>query len=330
MSSTPITVAVTGAAGQIGYAALFRIASGAMLGANTPIHLRLIELPQALPALEGVVMELQDCAFPLVQSITTTADLAIGFKDVDWALLIGSAPRKAGMERADLLQMNGGIFAEQGSALNEHAKPTAKVLVVGNPCNTNCFVAKSHAPNLNPQHFYAMTMLDQHRACGQLALRANVPVSDITDMAIFGNHSATQFPAVDHAKIAGQPAREHLQDDAWLDSTFIQTIQQRGAAVIKARGASSAASAANAAIDTVACIEGVRQPGVPFSVGLCSSGEYGAKAGLIVSYPVTWQAGELSVLSDWPQTDWAITQMHKSFKELDEEAKVVSELGLLA
>lgn len=329
MLDSVVTVAVTGAAGQIGYALLFRIASGAMLGPNTRVRLRLIELPQALPALEGVVMELQDCAFPLLDSVEITSDLNIGFSGVDWALLVGAAPRKVGMERADLLKMNGGIFAEQGAALNLHANAGVKVLVVGNPCNTNCLVAMTHAPDRSPQNFFAMTMLDQHRACAQLAVRAHVPVSAVERMIIFGNHSATQFPSIDHALINGDAARRVIQDDVWLEGAFIETVQQRGAAVIEARGASSAASAANAAIDTVASIEGVRLPGVPFSVGLCSNGAYGADAGLIVSYPVTWVEGALQVDAGWQHTEWSASRMQASFDELAAERDQVKALKLV-
>ncbi|MBM93782.1 MAG: malate dehydrogenase [Legionellales bacterium] len=319
MSEGVKTVAVTGAAGQIGYAVLFRIASGALLGAHQKIRLKLIELPQALPALEGVVMELQDGAFPLIESIETTSDLSVGFAEVDWALLIGAAPRKAGMERSDLLKMNAGIFAEQGRALNEYASRSVKVLVVGNPCNTNALIAMQHAPDLNPKHFFAMTLLDQYRACAQLALRAQVPVRTISNMIIFGNHSATQFPDINHALIQGKPARQVIQDDGWLNETFMHQVQQRGAAVIKARGASSAASAAHAAIETVARIEGVLSPGEVFSVGVCSQGEYGAPSGLIVSYPVVSLKGQCVVQTDWIHDAWAQQHIQKSFDELVSE-----------
>lgn len=323
------TVAVTGAAGQIGYALLFSLAAGRMLGDNTKINLNLIELPGAMQALEGVAMELDDCSFPLLNSINITSDLDTGFKDIDWAILVGAAPRKAGMERADLLKINGGIFSAQGQAINNTAKATAKVLVVGNPCNTNCLIAKHHAPKLNPNNFFAMTMLDQHRAYAQIAKQANIATTAISNMAIFGNHSATQFPDIENAMVNQQPLNKTITDLDWLQNEFITTVQQRGAAIIKARGASSAASAANAAIDTVAHIEGVRNPGCTFSVALNSNGEYGSQPGLIVSYPVQYNSGKLEVLTDWQHSDWAIQKIKTSFIELEEEYQQVSQLGLI-
>lgn len=329
MTNKIVTVAVTGAAGQIGYALLFSIAAGRMLGENTKINLNLIELPNAISALEGVAMELEDCGFPLLNSINISSDLSVGFKDIDWALLVGAAPRKAGMERADLLKMNGNIFATQGKALNKYAKKSAKTLVVGNPCNTNCLVAQRNAPSLDKRNFFAMTMLDQHRAYAQLANKSNRSINDISNMVIFGNHSATQFPDVDNTTINNQLAREAIDDKNWLENDFITTVQQRGAAIIKARGASSAASAANAAIDTVACIEGVRSIDKPFSVASYSNGEYGAKPGLIVSYPTILKQGSLQILNDWQHTDWAKSAIQKSFDELEQEYNEVKKSGLI-
>jgi malate dehydrogenase len=249
-----VKVAVTGAAGQIGYSLLFRAAAGDLLGPEQPIVLRLIEIEPAMKALEGLVMELLDCAFPLLAGIETTTDLATGFDGVSWALLVGSVPRKAGMERKDLLGINGGIFRPQGRAIAAHAASDVRVLVVGNPCNTNCLIARSNAPELDPDRWFAMTRLDENRAKSQLAQRAGVPVAEVTNVAIWGNHSSTQFPDFDHARIGGKPAPEVIGDREWLKGDFLSTVQKRGAAVIEARGASSAASAANAAIDSVVSI----------------------------------------------------------------------------
>src|SRR5205807_9251843 len=249
--TSPIKVAVTGAAGQIGYSLVFRIASGAMFGPEQPIALSLIEIPNALGALEGVVMELQDCAFPLLHSITPTADLAEGFRDVNWALLVGSVPRKAGMERGDLLGINGKIFIGQGQAIQKNAAADVRVLVVGNPCNTNCLIAMNNAKEIPRDRWFAMTRLDESRARAQLAHKAAVSIRSVTNMTIWGNHSSTQYPDFYTARIGGRPANEVIGDEKWLKEDFIATVQQRGAAVIKARGLSSAGSAANAIIDTV-------------------------------------------------------------------------------
>ena len=329
MENKTYNVAVTGAAGQIGYALLFSLAAGRMLGENIKINLNLIELPHALEALKGVMMELQDCAFPLINSIKITSNLEEGFKNIDWAILVGSAPRKAGMERSDLLKINGSIFSEQGKALNNFAKSDAKVLVVGNPCNTNCMVAQKNAPNLNPKNFFAMTMLDQHRAYAQLALKANVKVEEIKDMIIFGNHSSTQFPDIENATISNKPAKEVISDHNWLENDFIKTVQQRGAAIISARGASSAASAANAAIDTIAYIEGIRSINKTFSVATISSGEYGSKEGLIVSFPCIVKDGQLEKITNWNHSKWSKDLMKQSFDELEEEALEVKKLGFI-
>src|SRR6201984_420026 len=248
---SPIKVAVTGAAGQMGYSLLFRIASGEMFGADQPIALHLIEIANALGALDGVVMELHDCAFPLLQSIVPTADLNEGFRDVNWALLVGSVPRKAGMERKDLLSMNGKIFIGQGQAIEKNAAPDIRVLVVGNPCNTNCLIAMNNAKGVPGNRWFAMTRLDENRAKSQLAAKASKHVTEVTNLAIWGNHSATQYPDFYNAKISGKPVFAVITDEEWLKGPFISTVQQRGAAIIKARGSSSAASAANAVVDTV-------------------------------------------------------------------------------
>src|SRR5436309_25174 len=250
-TTSPLRVAVTGAAGQIGYSLLFRIASGAMFGPNQPVILHLIEIEPALPALQGVVMELQDCAFPLLKGIVPTASLEEGFKGVNWALLVGSVPRKAGMERKDLLSINGKIFIGQGKAIAAHAAPDVRILVVGNPCNTNCLIAMNNAKSIPANRWFAMTMLDQNRATTQLALKASTDTTAVTNLAIWGNHSSTMYPDYFNAKIGGKPVTSVITDEAWFKDTFIPTVQQRGAAIIKARGLSSAASAANAVVDTV-------------------------------------------------------------------------------
>lgn len=326
-----IKVAITGGAGQIGYALLFRIASGAMFGPDVPVELHLIELEAALPALEGVAMELQDCAFPLLKNIVCTADLNEGMRDVNWALLIGAVPRKAGMERADLLGINGGIFTAQGKAINDNAADDVRVLVVGNPCNTNALVAMHSAPDVPNERFFAMTMLDENRARAQLAAKANVEMSAISDMVIWGNHSATQYPDFYHAKINAQPVTDVIDDHDWLAGEFIQTVQQRGAAIIKARGASSAASAANGVVDTVAHIVGnVADPSAPFSVALASQGQYGAEPGLIVSYPCQLNAsGELVVLEGWDHNEFGQAKWQATLDELASERDAVRELGLI-
>ena len=289
---SPLHVAVTGAAGQIGYSLLFRIASGAMFGPDQPVVLHLIEIAPALPALEGVKMELDDCAFPLLQEVIPTADLAEGFRGVNWALLVGSVPRKAGMERKDLLSINGKIFTGQGQAIAANAAPDVRVLVVGNPCNTNCLIAMNNARDVPSARWFAMTRLDENRAKAQLAQKAGVPVTDVTNLAIWGNHSATQYPDFYNAKISGQPATEIITDHAWLEGTFISTVQQRGAAIIKARGLSSAASAANAVVDTVHSLVFPTPAGDWNSVAVCSPDNgYGVETGLITSFPTRTEDG---------------------------------------
>src|SRR5881398_641818 len=271
---SPIKVAVTGAAGQIGYSLVFRIASGEMFGADQPITLHLIEIPAALGALEGVVMELHDCAFPFQQSIVPTADLDEGFRDINWALLVGSVPRKAGMERKDLLGINGKIFVGQGQAIERNASADVRILVIGNPCNTNCLIAMNNAKEIPRDRWFAMTRLDENRAKAQLAHKAGVEVTAVRNMTIWGNHSSTQYPDFYNAKINGKPVPSVIPDENWLQNTFIPTVQQRGAAIIKARGASSAASAANAVIDTVRSLTTPTPEGDWYSVAICSDGSY--------------------------------------------------------
>lgn len=321
-----VRVAVTGAAGQIGYALLFRIASGQMFGPDTQIDLNLLELEAALPALRGVVMELQDCAFPLLASITATSSLDEAFADADWALLVGSVPRKAGMERSDLLKINGGIFVSQGQAIASNAKPTCKVLVVGNPCNTNALVAKSTASGLDARNFFAMTMLDQNRAVSQLALKAGVPVSRVNNLAIWGNHSSTMFPAFSQARIGDKSVAEVIGDRNWLQNDFISTVQKRGAAIIEARGASSAASAANAVVDTVRNLVTPTPDGSYFSVAVCSDGSYGIDEGLMFSFPVRSDGSRWSIVQGVEHDEFAAEKIEITRKELLAERAAVSNL----
>lgn len=323
-STSPIKVAITGAAGQIGYALVFRIASGQMFGPHVPVELQLIELEAALPALDGVVMELEDCAFPLLKRVTTTADLSVGMKDVNWALLVGAVPRKAGMERADLLKINGPVFVGQGQAINNNAASDVRVLVVGNPCNTNCYIAMNAAPDVPNDRFFAMTQLDENRARAQLANRAGVSVSAIQHMAIWGNHSSTQYPDFHHATINGKPVTDVINDKAWLEGEFLTTVQSRGAAVIKARGASSAASAANAAIQTVYNI--THDTSDYYSVCLCSQGQYGVDPGLIYSFPCQTQAGQLNVIEGLQHGPFSQEKLKATLEELRNEKAAVAEL----
>src|SRR5213079_288076 len=289
---TPIKVAVTGAAGHIGYALLFRIASGQMFGPDQPLRLHLIEIPAVLGALEGVVMELNDCAFPLLESVIPTADLNEGFRDVNWALLVGSVPRKAGMERKDLLGINGRIFVGQGKAIEKNAAADVRVLVIGNPCNTNCLIAMNNAKSVPSDRWFAMTRLDENRAKAQLAQKAGADITEVSNVTIWGNHSATQYPDFYNAKIKGKSAAEVIGDEAWLKETFISTVQQRGAAIIKARGSSSAGSAANAIVDTVRSLTTDTAEGDWHSVAVCSDGSYGVEEGLICSFPVRSRGGK--------------------------------------
>jgi malate dehydrogenase len=324
--TSPIKVAVTGAAGQIGYSLVFRIASGAMFGPEQPIALSLIEIPNALGALEGVVMELHDCAFPLLKSITPTADLDEGFREVNWALLVGSVPRKAGMERKDLLGINGKIFIGQGQAIEKNASSDVRTLVIGNPCNTNCLIAMNNAKQIPPDRWFAMTRLDENRAKAQLAHKAGVEVTAVTNMTIWGNHSATQYPDFYNAKINGRAANEAIRDDAWLKGDFITTVQQRGAAIIKARGLSSAASAANAVVDTVRSLITDTPREDWHSVALCSTGEYGIERGLICSFPVRVKDGRPVVVQNVPINEFSRQKIDASVNELKEEKSLVSDL----
>jgi malate dehydrogenase len=323
----PITVSITGAAGQIGYALLFRIASGFVFGADQPVNLRLIEVEPALPALNGVVMELDDCAFPLLREVVATADLDEGFKGANWALLVGSVPRKAGMERGDLLGINGKIFTGQGQAIARNAAKDIRVLVVGNPCNTNALIAMNNAAGVPNERFFAMTRLDENRAKSQLAAKAGVHSSDVTNLCIWGNHSATQYPDFTNAKIGGKPATEVITDKAWLEGEFISTVQQRGAAIIKARGASSAASAANAAIDTVRSLINPTPEGDWTSVAVCSDGSYGIEKGLIASMPIRVNAdGTWEVVQGVSVSEFSQGKIDATINELKEERDAVKDL----
>lgn len=323
---TPIKVAVTGAAGQIGYALLFRIASGQMFGPDQPLRLHLIEIPAILGALEGVVMELDDCAFPLLESITPTADLDEGFRDINWALLVGSVPRKAGMERKDLLGINGKIFIGQGQAIEKNAASDVRVLVVGNPCNTNCLIAMNNAKEIPRDRWFAMTRLDENRARAQLAHKAGVTIRSVTNMTIWGNHSSTQYPDFYNAKIDGRPANEVIEDEKWLKEDFIASVQQRGAAVIKARGLSSAGSAANAIIDTVNSLTNDTPADDWHSVAVCSDGSYGIEQGLMSSFPVRVRPGNWEIVQNLAINDFSRAKIDASVAELKEEKSLVSEL----
>ena len=322
-----VKVAVTGAAGQIGYAVLFRLASGAVFGMDTAVELQLLELEKALPALEGVKMELDDCAFPLLTNIVTTSDPNVAFKDIDWGLLVGSVPRKAGMERNDLLRVNGGIFVGQGKALNENAGKDVRVLVVGNPCNTNCLIAMHNAPKIPRERWFAMTALDENRAKIQLAQKAGVAVSDVTNLTIWGNHSATQYPDFTNTKILGKPAQAVIDDDKWLQADFIKTVQQRGSAIIKARGASSAASAANAALDTIMRITTPTADGDWFSAAIPSDGSYGIPEGLIFSYPLRSSGNEVpEVVQGIELDEFSQEKIQATRSELEMEREAVKEM----
>jgi malate dehydrogenase len=325
-TTQPIRVAVTGAAGQIGYSLLFRIASGAMFGPNQPVILHLIEIEPALPALNGVVMELDDCAFPLLKGVVPTANLDEGFRGVNWALLVGSVPRKQGMERKDLLGINGKIFIGQGQAIQKNAASDVRIHVVGNPCNTNCLIAMNNAPDIARDRWFAMTRLDENRAKSQLAKKAGVDITAMTNMGIWGNHSATQYPDFTHAKIGGKPAAEVIKDEAWLKGDFISAVQQRGAAVIKARGLSSAASAANAIVDSVASIATPTPAGDWHSVCLHSDGSYGIEKGLICSFPVRSNGQKLEIVQGLSVDAFSKSKIDATVAELKEEKSLVAEL----
>lgn len=322
----PIHVAVTGAAGQISYSLLFRIASGAMLGDDQPVVLRLIEIEPAMKALEGVAMELDDCAFPLLSDIVMTTDLNVGFENTSWALLVGAMPRKAGMERGDLLSVNGGIFGPQGRAIQENAASDIRVLVVGNPCNTNCLIARSNAPDIPSDRFFAMTRLDQNRAKTQLAKKAGATVDDVSNIAIWGNHSATQFPDFANARIHGIPVPEVISDHSWLEGQFIETVQKRGAAIIDARGASSAASAANAAIDSVKSVINPTPKGDWVSLAVVSKGEYGVPEGLQFGFPVVSTGESWSVVEGIKHDEFAQAKIKATTDELVAERSEIESL----
>ena len=327
MPDSHVKVAVTGAAGQIGYALLFRVASGQMFGADTTVDLQLLELEQALPALQGIRMELEDCAFPLLRRVVTTSAADEAFGGANWALLVGAVPRKAGMERNDLLTINGGIFTGQGKAIAAHAAEDVRVLVVGNPCNTNCLIAAANAPRVPRERWFAMTMLDENRGRTQLAQKAGVPVDRVRELAIWGNHSSTQFPDPYHASIGGRPAPEVIGDEAWLQSGFIATVQQRGAEIIRARGQSSAASAANAIIDTV---RNITQPsGEIFSAAVSAPpvGAYGVPEGIVFGFPLRATGrGEVEIVQGIEHGDWARGKIEATLAELLEERDAVREL----
>ena len=326
MTKSCIKVAVTGAAGQIGYALVFRIASGEVFGADQPIILHLIEIEPAMPALEGVVMELHDCAFPLLKDIVPTTDMREGFHGANWALLLGGVPRKAGMERKDLLGINGKVFVGQGQAIQKYAASDIRVLVVGNPCNTNCLIAMNNAPAVPRDRFFAMTRLDENRARGQLANKAGVDITEVTNIAVFGNHSSTQYPDFYNARIDGLPVPGVIRDEGWLQNEFITSVQQRGAAIIKARGASSAASGANAVVDAVTSVIRPTATGDWHSMALCSDGSYGVEKGLISSFPVRSNGWRLEVVQGLALNDFSRAKIETTVNELKEERAMVSEL----
>ncbi len=321
----PARVTITGAAGQIGYQLAFRIASGQMLGADRPVRLQLLEIPPALPALQGVVMELADCAFPTLDGVLATADPAEAFRDADYALLVGARPRGPGMERKDLLTANAQIFSAQGRAIDEHASRGIRVLVVGNPANTNALITRANAPGIDPSQITAMTRLDHNRAIAQLAAKTGHHVSDVRHMTIWGNHSATQYPDLDHATVAGRPARE-LVDQAWIENEFIPTVQQRGAAIIKARGASSAASAASAAIDHVRDWVLGSPADDWVSMAVPADGSYGIGEGIVYSFPVRCGDGRYEIVRDLEISEFSRERMRATEAELREERAAIEEL----
>jgi malate dehydrogenase len=329
VSNTPVKVAVTGAAGQIGYALLFRIASGQMLGPDTPIQLSLLEIPAAVKAAEGTAMELDDCAFPLLAGVEIHDDPATAFEGVNIALLVGARPRSKGMERGDLLEANGGIFKPQGHALNAHAAADIKVLVVGNPANTNCLIAASNAPDIPRERFTAMMRLDHNRAIAQVAAKTGTQIKDVTNMTIWGNHSATQYPDVFHARVAGRDAAQAVDDQEWIESQFIPTVQKRGAAIIEARGASSAASAANAAIDHVRDWVTGTPAGDWVSMAIPSDGSYGVAEGIFSGHPVTCADGTYTIVEGLDLDDFSRSRIDATVNELSEESDAVRQLGLI-
>ncbi|MEX1098517.1 MAG: malate dehydrogenase [Planctomycetales bacterium] len=326
--TAPIRVAVTGAAGQIGYALIFRLASGQVFGPDRPVVLHLIELPQAMGALDGVHMELEDCAFRTLAGVVKADSdhLEDGFRDCNFVLCVGSIPRKQGMERADLVRVNGPIFTSTGRAIQAAAANDVRVLVVGNPCNTNCLIAMSHAPEVARDRWHAMTRLDQNRAIGQLAQKAGRPVSSVKNMDIWGNHSNTQYPDFYHATIDGKPAAEVIEDEKWLQGPFIEGVQQRGAAVIKARGASSAASAANAALESLHCIAHATPKGATFSAAVCSDGSYGVDEGLISSFPLTSDGLSWKIVPGLEHNEFSRQKIAATVAELKQERDTVRDL----
>jgi len=324
-----VKVAVTGPAGQIGYALLFRIASGQVFGPDVTVDLHLLEIPQGLAALRGVVMELEDCAFPLLGNIIATDDPDVAMKDVNWAWLVGAVPRKKGMERSDLLKINGGIFTTQGKAISDNAAEDVRILVVGNPCNTNCLIAMNNAPDVPNDRFFAMTRLDENRAKAQIAIKAGVPVSQVTEMVIWGNHSSTQYPDFYNAKINAESALDVIKDEKWFKDEFIPLVQQRGSAIIEARGASSAASAANASIDTVRSLIIDTLGDECYSVCRCSNGEYGVDEGLIFSFPSRTQYGKSSVVMGLAHNEYGQEKLAATLEELRQERQAVTDLNLI-
>jgi malate dehydrogenase len=326
---TPIRIAVTGAAGAIGYSILYRIASGDLFGPDQPVSLSLVDIEPALPVLQGVMMELDDCAYPLLQGLSASSNLDEGFRGTHWALLIGSVSRKPGMERKDLLGINGKIFVGQAQALQKNAASSVRILVVGNPCNTNCLIAMNNAPEIPRDRWHAMTRLDENRAKTQLAKKAGVDITAVSNLAIWGNHSATQYPDFFNAKINGKPAPEVIRDEAWLKTDFVTTVAQRGTAVLKARGAGSAASAANAALDSVKSIVQPTPAGDWHSVCVCSDGSYNIPAGLICSFPVRSNGSALQIVQGVAINDFSRSKIDASVAELKEEQTMARELGLL-
>jgi malate dehydrogenase len=329
MNKKPIKVAITGAAGQIGYALLFRIASGQMFGLDQPVILHLLELEKSLSVLHGTAMELDDCAFPLLKNIICTSQLDESMKDINWAILVGSMPRKEGMERADLLKINGSIFAPQGKAINAYAAADVKIFVVGNPCNTNCLIAMHHAPDIPKDRFFAMTLLDENRARAQLAKKVAVSVEEVTQMAIWGNHSSTQYPDYYNAKITNKPVVEVISDKNWLENDFIPIVQKRGAAVIKARGASSAASAANAVVGSIYHLTHDTKKDDFFSIASCSIGQYSIDEGLIFSFPSRVDNGQFSIVNGIQHNSFGQEKIKLTLNELRAEKDEIKKMGLI-
>lgn len=328
MTAHRIKLVITGAAGQIGYALLFRIASGQMFGPHTKIDLTMLELEHSLPACEGLVMELEDCAFPLLSTVSFTSDINQAMTGAEWVLLVGAVPRQAGMERADLLEINGKIFKTQAKAINDFASDDVRVLVVGNPCNTNAYIAMKNAPDVPKDHFFAMTMLDELRAKAQLAKKAHVEVPAVTNMIIWGNHSATQYPDFYHALIKHKSALEAIKDEKWLQNDFVSTVQNRGAAVIKARGSSSAASAANAIIESVKAIVTDTPSNHAYSMCVCSHGQYGVDSDLIFSFPCRTKNGKVTIIDNISHSAYGQEKLKITLEELRKERDTVNILGL--